>query len=125
MNLKPLIFASVVAGFGLAFGSANAGTTVVTISGCYDCGVFDTPSLIFNNTTGGTLSNAQIVLKGYQGQNNGLTGTVQLGDLGAGSSQFFWGLLPGVSSSTSPGNMTAYDYDDEYIGTSAIINDPT
>jgi PEP-CTERM motif-containing protein len=104
---------------------ATADTTVATISGCYDCGVFDTPSLIFNNTTGGTLTNAQLVLSGYQGQNNGLSATVHLGSLGAGSTQFFWGSLPGVPSGTTPGNLTAYDYDDQYIGTSAIINDPT
>lgn len=100
-------------------------TTVATISGCYDCGVFDTPSLIFNNTTGGTLTNAQLVLTGYQGQNNGLSATVNLGTLGAGSTQFFWGSLPGVPSATTPGNLTANDYDDQYIGTSAIIKDPT
>lgn len=105
-------------------GSAHA-TTVATVSGCYDCGVYDTASLIFNNTTGGTLTNAQIVLNAYQGQNNGISATVALGNLGAGSTQFFWGSLPGVSGSTTPGNLTAYDYDDEYIGTSAIINDPT
>ncbi len=105
-------------------GSAHA-TTVATVSGCYDCGVFDTASLIFNNTTGGTLTNAQIALTGYQGQNNGLSATVLLGNLGTGSTQFFWGNLPNVSSATSPGNLTAYDYDDEYIDTSAIINDPT
>lgn len=108
--------------------SANAtptttSTTVATISGCYDCGVFDTASLIFNNTTGGTLTNAQLVLTGYQGQNSGLSATVNLGTLGAGSTQFFWGSLPGVPSSTTPGNLTAYDYDDEYLGTSAIIKD--
>ena len=106
------------------FGSAHA-TTVATVSGCYDCGVFDTASLIFNNTTGGTLTNAQIALSGYQGQNNKLSATVALGNLGGGSTQFFWGNLPNVSSATSPGNLTAYDYDDEYIGTSAVINDPT
>ena len=103
--------------------AANA-TTVATIDGCYDCGVFDTASLIFNNSTGGNLTNAQMVLHGYQGQNNGLTATVNLGTLGAGPTQIFWGDLPGVDSSTVPGNLTAYDYDDEYIGTSAIINDP-
>ncbi len=107
-----------------AITSARA-TTVATISGCYDCGVFDTASLIFNNTTGGSLTNAEMVLSGYQGQNVGLTSTVVLGTLGAGSTQFFWGSLPGVPSGTTPGNLTAYDYDDEYIGTSAIINDPT
>jgi PEP-CTERM motif len=105
--------------------TAHADTIVATISGCYDCGVFDTASLIFNNTTGGTLNNAQIVLNGYQAANNGLTATVSLGNLGAGSTQIFWGSLPGVSSATTPGNLTAYDYDDQYIGTSHIINDPT
>jgi len=100
-------------------------TTVATISGCYDCGVFDTPSLIFNNTTGGTLTNVQLVLSGYQGDNNGLNATVNLGTLGKGSTQVFWGSLPGVPSGTTPGNLTAYDYDDQYIGTSKIINDPT
>jgi hypothetical protein len=111
--------------------SANAtpttttSTTVATISGCYDCGVFDTASLIFNNTTGGTLTNAQLVLTGYQAQNNALSATVNLGTLAAGSTQFLWGSLPGVPSGTTPGNLTAYDYDDEYLGTSAIIKDPT
>ncbi len=100
-------------------------TTVATISGCYDCGVYDTPSLIFNNTTGGTLTNAKIVLTGYQGDNNGLSASVWLGDLSAGSTQVFWGSLPGVPGGTTPGNLTAYDYDDEYIGTPYAINDPT
>jgi hypothetical protein len=93
--------------------------------GCYDCGVFDTPSLVFHNTSGGVFTNAQMVLQGYQGLNNGLTATVSLGTLGAGDTQIFWGSLPGVPSGTTPGNLTAYDYDDEYIGTSSIINDPT
>ena len=100
-------------------------TPVASISGCYDCGVYDTPSLIFNNTTGGTLTNAKMTLTAYQGQNNGLTTSVSLGNLGAGATQFFWGSLPGVPSSTSPSSLTAYDYDDEFIGTSAIIPDST
>jgi hypothetical protein len=104
---------------------AHADTVVATISGCYDCGVFDTPSLIFNNTTGGTLTNAQIVLSGYPGDNTGLSATVNLGTLATGSTQFFWGSLPGAPSGTTPGNLTAYDYDDQYIGTSKIIPDPT
>lgn len=91
-------------------------TTVATIGGCYDCGVFDTPSLIFNNSTGGTLANAQMLLTGYQGPNTGVTATVNLGNLGGGPTQIFWGSLPGVSSSTSPFNLTAYDYDDEFAG---------
>jgi hypothetical protein len=98
--------------------------TVATISGCYDCGVFDTPSLIFNNTTGGTLTNAQLALHGYQGQNNGFNASVSLGTLASGNTQVFWGSLPGVASGTTPNNLTAYDYDDEFLGTAAIINDP-
>ncbi len=109
----------------VAFAPAANATTVATISGCYDCGVFDTPSLIFNNTTGGTLTNSQIVLQGYDGQNTGNSETVSLGTLAAGSTQFFWGSLPGVSPSTIPHNLSAYDYDDEYLGTPAIIADPT
>ena len=97
---------------------ADAETTVATISGCYDCGVSDTPSLIFNNTTGGNLTNAQMVLTGYQGDNIGQTATVNLGTVGGGSTQFFWGSLPGVGSNTQPFNLTAYDYDDDFAGVS-------
>ncbi len=122
--MKSLFAIALMLGMTTLFNPASA-TTVATISGCYDCGVFDTPSLIFNNSTGGTLTNAQMVLTGYQGQNNGLTATVNLGTLATGSTQFFWGSLPGAPSGTTPGNLTAYDYDDQYIGTSAIINDPT
>ena len=108
-------------GFGAATGLAAVialavatpahADTVATISGCYNCPVFDTPSLVFNNTTGGKLINAQMLLTGYQGDNNGLTATVNLGTLGAGSTQFFWGSLPGANGST---NLTAGDYDDEF-----------
>ena len=126
--MKTLIsLVSAVALFALST-SANAdgsSTIVATISGCYDCIYYDTPALIFNNTTGGTLTSATMVLNGFQGQNNGLAATVDLGTLSAGSTQFFWGTLPGVPSGTTPGNLTAYDYDDQYINTSAIINDPT
>lgn len=102
------------------FASANA-TVVATIGGCYDCGVYDTPSLIFNNSTGGTLTNAQMVLNGYQGDNNGRTATVNLGSLSTGSTNFYWGSLPGVSGSMTPSSLTAYDYDDEFTGTSYQI----
>jgi len=100
---------------------ATPTTIVSTISGCYDCLTFDTPALIINNTSGGTLTNAQLVLKGYQGDNNGISETVSLGTLAAGSTNFVWGSLPGVSNATTPYNLSAYDYDDEFIGTSYII----
>ena len=101
---------------------AHADSPVATISGCYDCLAFDTPSLIFNNTTGGSLTNAQMVLTGYQGDNLGQTATVSLGTLGGGSTDFTWGSLPGVSSSTTPYNLTASDYDDEFnVGTGSPL----
>lgn len=120
-----ILFSAVAALFFLALSPDARATTVATISGCYDCGVFDTPSLVFHNTSGGVLTNSQMVLTGYQGLNTGLTATVSLGDLSAGDNQFFWGSLPGVPGGTTPGNLTAYDYDDEYIGTPYVINDPT
>ncbi len=114
-----------VAFLSATLASAAGATTVATISGCYDCGVFDTPSLVFNNTTGGTLTDVKLVLTAYQGVNNGLSAAVVLPDLTGGSTQVFWGSLPGVPGGTSPGNLTAYDYDDEYIGTPYAIDDPT
>jgi hypothetical protein len=118
---------SVLAGAAalIAIGSGAQATTVATISGCYNCVSFDTPSLVINNTSGGDLTNAQLVLTGYQGVNNGLTATVNLGTLGAGSSTFNWGSLPGVPGGLTPGSLTAGDYDDQYAGTSNIINSPT
>lgn len=107
--------------FGLSAAAAHATTIVSTISGCYDCLSFDTPSIIINNTSGGTVTNAKLVLAGYQADNNGYSETVNLGNLSAGSTDFTWGSLPGVSSSTTPHNLSAYDYDDEFIGTSYII----
>jgi hypothetical protein len=89
-------------------------TLVATISGCYDCLSYDTPGLVINNTTGGTLTNAQMLLQGYQGVNNGVTQTVSLGSL-ASATKLIWGSLPGVSGSLSPGNLAAGDYDDEYV----------
>jgi PEP-CTERM motif-containing protein len=108
-----------------ALGSGAQATTVATISGCYDCVAFDTPTLIINNTSGGNLTNAQLVLTGYQALNIGNTATVNLGTLAPGSSTFNWGSLPGVSGALTPGSLTAGDYDDEYVGTSHIINSPT
>jgi hypothetical protein len=94
-------------------------TVVSTIDGCYDCGVYDTPSLTFHNTSGGTFTNASILLQGYQALNSGVSATVNLGTLATGDTQIFWGSLPGVPSSTTPGNLTAYDYDDEWGNTPA------
>ena len=100
--------------------SANATTTVATIVGAYDLSLgntsspeYDTPALIFSNTSGGTLTNAQMVLKGYQGLNNGVTLTVPLANMGAGSTTLY-GVNSGFANypSTGPaGNFASYDYD--------------
>ncbi len=104
---------------------AGGSTQVASISGCYGCTGFDTPALTFIIPSGITLTNAQMVLLGYQGQNNGDTATVALGTL-SGTQSFTWGSLPGgVSGALTPHNLTAGDYDDEFIGTSAIINSAT
>ena len=72
-GLVTFIAASILSAGGLmASASAGGVTEVATISGCYDClGYYDTPVLVINNTTGGDLNNAQMVLNGYQALNNG------------------------------------------------------
>lgn len=82
---------------------------------------FDTPGLQFNVPVGISLTNSQMVIQGYNGINNGLMATVNLGTIGSGLTNAVWGSLPGVPSGTTPGNMTAYDYDDQYVGTSHIL----
>jgi hypothetical protein len=99
----------------------SASASVATINGCYDCLAFDTPGLQFNVPVGISLTGAQMVITGYNGINTGLTATVNLGTIGSGLTNALWGSLPGVSGSTTPGNMTAGDYDDQYIGTSHIL----
>ena len=60
-----------------------------------------------------------MVLRGYDGVNNGLTATVSLGTLGAGLTNEVWGFLPGGAGCCGvvAGDLTSYDYDDEYTGT--------
>ena len=78
--MKALTSALALLAFAAFAPSADA-TTVATINGCYDCLAFDTPGLQINNTTGGNLTNAQMVLNGYQALNNGLTATLHLGTI--------------------------------------------
>ena len=99
----------------------SASASVATINGCYDCLSGDTPGLQFNVPVGISLTGAQMVITGYNGINTGLTATVNLGTIGSGLTNAVWGSLPGVSGSLTPGNMTAGDYDDQYIGTSHIL----
>jgi hypothetical protein len=104
---------------------ANAGTVVATIVGAYDNLVYDTPELQFTNSSGGTLINGQMVLTGYQGLNNGKTVTVATPDFADGVTSYLdWGSIPGADGSTSPGNLTAYDYDDEWGNTPSGYTNP-
>lgn len=117
-----LAAAALAAALPLSMRAHASQIEVATISGCYDCISYDTPALVINNTTGGSLANAQLVLSGYQGDNNGVTQSVQLGTLAAGATNEVWGYLPGVNGSTYvPHSLTAGDYDDEFSGTSYQI----
>ena len=68
--MRKLLLSSVALVPFVAAAPASALTLVSTIDGCYDCVAYDTPSLMFNNTTSGanagTFINAQMVLTPYQ-----------------------------------------------------------
>jgi len=107
----------------LILSQTSQATTVATIDGAYDdqtsgFGFYDTPDLVFHNTSGGTFINAQMVLTGYQGLNNGIVQTVLLGTLPTGDSSYIW------FGPTTPGNLSAYDYDDEYGNTPPGYTNP-
>jgi PEP-CTERM motif len=110
---------SVTAGAALLILSQSSqATTVATIDGAYDFAYYDTPDLVFHNTSGGAFINAQMVLTGYQGLNNAVTQTVNLGTLATGDTTIIW------NGSTVPGNLFAYDYDDEYGNTPPGYTNP-
>lgn len=90
-----------------AFASYGAQAHVATIDGNYDLDEYDTPELTFHNTSAYVFTNAQMVLTGYQGLNNGVTQTVSLGTIGIGDSSVLW---------NGPGPLFAYDYDDSKGG---------
>jgi len=95
---------------------AKADILVSTIDGFYGGEFYDTPWLTISNTTAYDFTNVQMQLTGYQGLNDGVVSPViDLSDIAAGTTQTdVWGSLPGVSGSTSPGNLAASDYDDEF-----------
>lgn len=105
--------------FGLAALALVAGprlaeaapTQIATISGAYDLCYYDTPCLVFHNSTGFDFTSAQMVLKGYGTGtlSNGISQTVSLPNLAANSdTNVIW------NGATVAGNLFAYDYDDEY-----------
>jgi hypothetical protein len=91
---------------------------IATIDGSYDTCFYDTPCLTFHNTSPFALNNAQIVLHGYQGLNNGHTAIVALGNLPVGDTTYIW-LGPTVA-----GSLTSYDYDDEWGNSPAGYTNP-
>jgi hypothetical protein len=82
---------------------------IATIDGEYDTAMYDTPDLVFHNSSSYDMINVQMVLHGYQGLNNGISTTVSLATITAGTDYtYIW------TGPTTAGNLTAYDYDDEY-----------
>lgn len=114
MNRLKTLFVA-VAGFALLMlaRTATAGPTLVsTINGYYDVDGYDTPSLHIANSTAFDFTNVTLTATGYQGLNNGVSQTISLPNIVAGSTfVYVWG------GSTTPGNMFAYDYDDEWGNT--------
>jgi hypothetical protein len=107
---RELVTATAAAALALLSQSAQA--HVATIDGGYDLCQYDTPCLIFHNTSGFDFTNAQMVLRGYQGLNNGLVETIPLPDMPANSdTNIIWN-----QNFIQPHTLFAQDYDDEYGG---------
>lgn len=125
MKHRLLLLAVTVAFLSLAQ-TAQSGplTLVATISGGYDLDEYDTPEIIINNTSAYDFTNAQMVLTGYQGINNGVSQTVMLGTIAASSTdKVIWGNAS--SGGTPPTNpMFIYDYDDSKGGTAPCPPNP-
>lgn len=98
-----------IAGLALtAFASVGAQAHVATIDGVYDLDTYDTPELIFHNTSAYAFTNVNITLTGYQGLNNGVVQSFGWTDMAAGAdSNVIWG---------TGGPLFAYDYDDSRGG---------
>src|SRR5271167_4044730 len=114
--MKRFFLAAVLAAAVMVPRLASASTLVSTIDGFYGGTYYDTPWLTISNTTAYNFTNVQITLTGYQGLNNGVVSpTANLANILAGTTQTdVWGQISGVSSSTTPQNLFASDYDDEY-----------
>jgi hypothetical protein len=100
---------STLAIVALAAAGGAAQAHVATISGGYDLDSYDTPELIFNNSTNYDFTNAQMVLTPYQPGTDDYTTapqTVSLGTLSANTnSQVIWG---------SGGPFFSNDFDDHW-----------
>lgn len=108
MNKSTGLISLALAALALVAGPrlAEAGPTqIASLSGSYDGCSYDTPCLVFHNTTNFAFTNVQMVLKGYgPGMNSGLSQTVGLPDMAAnGDTQVVWG---------TGGTFFSNDYDD-------------
>lgn len=107
--------------------AATAGQTLVsTIDGSYDLpGYGDTPSLQISNTTAYDFTNVVITATGYQGLNNGIVMSENLGTIAAGTvDRVSWGDnasngAPIDTTYIKSGDLFTFDYDDSYPGNSA------
>jgi hypothetical protein len=110
------VAAAMAFGFAIAAASAAQAVTVATISGGYDQDAYDTPELIFNNTTPYAFTNAQMVLTPYQAGTldySTAAQTVNLGTMNGGANTtVIWG---------NAGPFFATDWDDTW-GNSAAPN---
>jgi hypothetical protein len=102
----PIASAAAVAALAILSHSAQA--SIATIDGSYDDCAYDTPCLTFHNTSGFDFTSAQMVLTGYQGLNSGVTQTVPLANMVAGTNtNVIWG---------TGGTLFVTDYDDSKGG---------
>ncbi len=102
-----------------ALGASSAGAHVASIDGAYDSLLGDSPDIVIHNTSAFAFTNVHLSLHGYQGLNNGITQSIALADIAAGTdSPYIW------NGTFTPGNLFSFDYDDSYGGTASTINDP-
>lgn len=74
-------------------------------------GQYDTPSLFFVNQGTKPFTDLTVTATGYQGLSNGISQTISIPDVAPGT---ILDLVWARGYATPPGNLFAYDYDDEY-----------
>lgn len=80
---------------------------VGTINGFYDVDSYDTPSIHITNTGTSDFIGGTLTLTGYQGQNNGVSQSISIGNVAPGATLIYVWTEP-----NSPGNLFSNDYDD-------------
>lgn len=118
MKMSKTLLTLIAGSLALAASSA-AQAHVATISGGYDLHSYDTPELLFNNTSSFDFTGVQMVLTGYQGINNGKTNTIALPNITAGTTyDLIWTSLPAQAP------LFLNDYDDSTPGTAPCPPSP-